>query len=302
MQRPAETVRPPLLPHEPTPLLTISKIRGPFIYSNPIIANAYPCEAFLASIANATHFQSLHVITYLRSNTHKNSLPPDLWRYYLCAALARHHAYTIALARPKRQPMSAVHRARYSVFRECFAAALLAVIEKGDYGRPSPGRQNAMIDFEEELTRISFRAWPSALLLRPCLQSNVTLLREMRRLLDDMGFLSVVAVEHPERRGEWVARRDPAEWLMDRVDEFHHGWIEHWDLAKEDQSCFGLDERERWTAVEEAKQEVLDTCEDWVDHIEAAHRRRGVVCHSREVSPLVELRRQLLREDSLGLE
>ena len=166
--------------------------------------------------------------------------------------------------------MSAVHKARYEVFQEYFSAALLDAIENGDYGRPSIGKQEAMIRFEEELTRVTFRAWHE--LLRPCLLNNISLLQEMKHVLN-MNFLSVVAVGHPELSGEWVARPYPAQWLMECVDRFHSSWIDYWSTAKANSVRLGLDEYECWKAVEEAKQELLDTCEDWVDNIESSQSR-----------------------------
>ena len=266
MAESAITLPPSQTLHEATPLLTTSKLRGPFIHFNPSTASAYPSEAFLASITQDEHLQPLHVITYLRSNTHENSLPPDPWRYYLCAALARQHAFIPTSATSNRRPMSRAHRARYETFQEYFSFFLQEVIRKGDYGRPSTGKQEALIRFEEGLTRVAFNAWPE--LRQPCIRNNIRLLREMWDLVGK-GFASVVMVKNPERPSEWVRRPDPAEWLMERTDRFHDGWIGYWPIAKANSDESGWGGHYSWKTIEGAKKEILNVCEEWVDHIES---------------------------------
>ena len=257
---------PPLPPRRVTELLTVSKVKGPFIYPNSNSAGPYPCEDFLASIANDADLQSLHVISYLRSNNLQNQLPPDLWRYYLCAALARHHAYTTSLATPDRALMSAEHSAKYQGFKQSFSTALFDTIQNGNYGRPPTCRQNALISAEEDLTFYSFYIWPSLLL--PCLNNNTSILSQMKHSTMPE-FLSVIAYPDPQRRGGWVLRPKPAEWLMEHVDKLHDNWID-WPIIDIVGSNIlpGLDEDGRWSRTEDQKKKFLDQCEEWCKEIE----------------------------------
>ena len=245
----------------PTGLLTDYKPHSPFMNRDLGTASNQITDSFLDSISNDEHLNSLHVVDYLRSNTHEGYLPPDSWRYYLCEALARHYAYsTITDART----MSVQHRGRCTALRSTFSDYLRDAIEQGDYGRPSHACQDHLINYEQKLLNTTFRHFQDMQGL--CIDNNEELMRQIYRLLN-MDHRSIIMAEDPEQPGIWNRRSDPAEWLMKQIDKINAGWIDYLAITGMEFVEIGRPGFLRWHAQRQAKREALILCEELVEQI-----------------------------------
>ena len=244
-----------------------------------------PHPQFLGSISDPV-LLDLNVPSYLylhhyvnnpidNMNVHDGSSGVDGLRYYICAALARHHGFRVELvlgrvgagAEAGAEAMSPYQNA-YFAFETHFTAVLHSLLqcEKNDDIKFSHQQQQQqqqqqyrdLISLEQILTHESFALWPE--LFDHAFRTNVGVLRHL--ISQTPSLLEVLAV-----------RKHPSQFLREMKNELRREWIEL------DDAVDILDGRCRqyraWMTLEEERKKMWGKFARWENRIGKAMRVFG---------------------------
>lgn len=218
---------------------------GPYVFAEQ--TTNHPTPQFLASLRSTT-FDELDVPNHLSANG--SHAPPlasddttvDAFRYYLCASLARHHAYRKAHLDDTIPTLH--YLSIYEIFQTRFTQALRSTLQDG--ALPTKWEQATLVVLECHYTGVSFALWPN--LFRRSLEVNSALIHMVR---DRAPTLLQVLRSYPH----------PHAFLTALTTTVAHNWIDLTD-AKDmfRESDF---KRQTWELQQRMKREMQERFGEW---------------------------------------
>ncbi|CAD6594427.1 MAG: hypothetical protein ASARMPRED_009403, partial [Alectoria sarmentosa] len=233
--------------------ITIGNSFGPYLFKD--LTNNHPHPQFLGSFPDPA-LVKLGVPMYLFANRDHvqklpcSNLPFDTFRYYLCASLARHHAYrTVYLS----QGTTPHYRRSYDRFERHFTAALRSTLN--NEVTTADDKRN-LLRVELNLTHESFHIWPD--LFDRTFTAN-------RRLL------SSTDSQAPTLLDVLALRDQPKAFLQSLRAVLQRDWIDLADAAADD-VLRPRDPRRyhTWRTLERQKRLVLDRLDVWIAELQRA--------------------------------
>ncbi|CAD6593549.1 MAG: hypothetical protein ASARMPREDX12_007312 [Alectoria sarmentosa] len=233
--------------------VTIGNSFGPYLFKD--LTNNHPHPQFLGSFPDSA-LVKLGVPMYLFANRdHVQKLPCnnpifDAFRYYLCASLARHHAYRTAYLSQGTTPH---YRRSYDRFERHFTAALRSTLNGAV---KTAEKKRNLLRVELTLTHESFHIWPQ--LFDRTFTAN-------RRLL------SSTDSQAPTLLDVLSLRDQPKASLQSLRAVLQADWIDLADAA----AAAVLRPRDprryhTWRALERQKRLVLDRLDVWIAELQRA--------------------------------
>ncbi|CAF9908115.1 MAG: hypothetical protein ALECFALPRED_004225 [Alectoria fallacina] len=223
---------------------------GPYLFKE--LTNNHPHPQFLGSFPDPA-LVKLGVPKYLFANRDQVQKLPcsnllfDTFRYYLCASLARHHAYRTAYLSEGTTPL---YRRSYDRFERHFTAALRSTLN--DEVKTANNKRN-LVRVELNLTHESFHIWPQLF---------------DRTFTANRHLLSSTHSQAPTLLDVLALRDHPKASLQSLRADLQNDWI---DLADAADVLHPHDPRyQTWRTLERQKGQLRDRLDIWIAELQHA--------------------------------